>query len=275
MAALPVAVIRADAHGASYLREAWSRRRLLWFFARRDLVVRYRQTVLGVLWVLLKPALATGVFTIIFGKVANLERVGGAPYPVLVLSGMLAWNWFASSLSEGSHILVNNPNLITKVWFPRVLLPLASLLLNLVDLAVGLLFLVVVLACYGKTPALTAPLAIIPLLAMGAFALGGALWAGALMVRFRDVRAVVPVVLTYAFLFSPVAFSGHAAPAFWQAWIWAVPLAAPIEAVRALLIGTPLPPLWACCWSAGCALAVLISGYFFFRHWEDVFADVL
>jgi lipopolysaccharide transport system permease protein len=274
-------VIVPDGDGSGYLAEAWSRRRLLWFFARRDLVVRYRQTVLGILWVLLRPALATGVFTIVFGKVAGLagKTLDGSgavlPYPVIVLTGMLGWNYFANCMGEGSHVLVNNPSLITKIWFPRLLLPLASLVLNLVDLAVGLVFLALVMAWYGVMPAWSAPLAVLPLAVLAGFALGCALWTGALMVRFRDVRAIVPVLLTYGFLFAPVAFTAHAAPESWQAWLWANPMAAAVESFRACLIGTPMPPLWACCWSAGCSIVLLATGYRFFRHWERVFADVL
>ncbi len=257
-----------------YFACCWRYRELLWFFARRDLVVRYRQAFLGIAWVLLKPALATGVFTIVFGKVAGLTGLG-LPYPLVVLSGMLAWNYAATCVMEGSHVMVNNPALITKIWFPRLLLPLAGMLLNLVDLAVGLGFLALVMLWYGVAPAWTAPLALLPLLVLGMAALGASLWLGALMVRFRDVRAVVPVLITYGFLFSPVAFSAHAAPPAWRSWLWANPLAAPVEAFRACLLGSPFPPTWACVWSVVMAITVLFTGYRFFRHWERIFADVL
>ncbi len=259
----------------SYLADCWRRRELLWFFARRDLVVRYRQTLLGVAWVLIRPVLAMGVFGFLFGTVARLDS-HGLPYPLLVLVGMLPWQFFASVLSEGAGSVAGNPALVTKVWFPRLLMPASGLLLNSADLLVNLGFLALVMGWYGIAPPWQAVFAPLSFLLIAMCALGAALWFSALTVRYRDVRALVPVLLQFGILATPVAFTIAALPNEWRWWAWLNPLAGPVEWLRwCLLPGTVMPGPKAMALSIAGATALLISGYWFFRRAESRFADVI
>jgi lipopolysaccharide transport system permease protein len=258
-----------------YFFDCWSHRQLLWFFARRDLVARYRQTLLGVGWVLLRPVLAMGVFGFLFGTVAKLDS-HGLPYPLLVLVGMLPWQFFASVLSEGAASVASNPALVTKVWFPRVLMPASGLLLNCVDLAVNLLFLAAVMAWYGILPPWQAVLAPLAFVLVGMTALGAALWMSALAVRYRDIRALVPVALQFGILATPVAWTVAALPNEWRWYAWLNPLAWPVEWLRwCLLPGTVMPGPKAMALAIAGACLILISGWWFFRRAESRFADVI
>lgn len=260
---------------ADYLGECWRHRDLLWFFARRDLVVRYRQTALGIGWVLLRPVLAMGVFGFLFGTVARLDS-HGLPYPLLVLVGMLPWQFFASVMSDGAASVANNPSLVTKVWFPRLLMPSSGLLLSAVDLVVNLLFLALVMAWYGIAPPWQVALAPVGLLLLASSALGAALWLSALAVRYRDIRALVPVILQFGILATPVAWTVSALPGEWRWYAWLNPLAGPVEWLRwCLLPGMVMPGPKAMALATAGALGLLLSGYWFFRRAESRFADVI
>ncbi|MBN8526494.1 MAG: ABC transporter permease [Planctomycetes bacterium] len=265
-----------DAEGRHpYLGDCWRHRDLLWFFARRDLVVRYRQTALGIVWVLLRPVLAMGVFGFLFGTVAGLDG-RGVPYPLLVLVGMLPWQFFASVLAEGAGAVVNNPALVTKIYFPRMLMPASSLILNTVDLGVQIAFLAAVMAWYGIAPpwqVVFAPLAIV---LMAASALGAALWLSALTVSYRDFRALVPIILQFGILATPVAWTVATLPGEWRWWAWLNPLAGPVEWLRwCVLPGMVMPGPKAMSLSIVGALLLLLSGYWYFRRVESRFADVI
>jgi lipopolysaccharide transport system permease protein len=261
--------------GPGYLADCWRRRELLWFFARRDLVVRYRQTLLGVGWVLLRPALAMCLFGFLFGTVARLDS-HGLPYPLLVLVGMLPWQYFASVLAEGAGSVANNPALVTKTYFPRLLMPASGLVLNTVDLGVNCLFLAGVMAWYRILPPWQVVFAPFSFLLMAMSALGAALWLSALTVRYRDFRALVPVILQFGILATPVAFTIAALPNDWRWWAWLNPLAGPVEWLRwCILPGTVMPGPRAMALSVAGATVLLISGYWFFRRVEARFADVI
>ena len=271
---LPITVV-STAQGRHYLRDCWERRDLLWFFARRDLVVRYRQTLLGVAWVLLRPVLAMGIFGFLFGVVAKMES-HGVPYPLLVLTGMLPWQYFVSVLAEGAGSVVNNPALVTKVYFPRLLMPASGLILNTVDLGVNLAFLGGVMLWYGILPPWQVVLAPLSFVLMAMAALGAALWLAALTVRYRDFRALVPIALQFGILATPVAFTVAALPQEWRWWIWLNPLAGPVEWLRwCLLPGMVMPGPKAMGLSIASACLLLVSGYHFFRRSESRFADVI
>lgn len=276
-----VLLVQADVHVLDavrrppYLAECWRYRELLWFFARRDLVVRYRQTLLGIGWVLLRPLLAMGIFGFLFGTVAGLDA-RGTPYPLLVLVGMLPWQYFASVLAEGAGSVANNPALVTKIYFPRLLMPSSGLVLNAVDLLVHLLFLVIVMAWYGILPPWQIVFAPLSLLLMAMAALGSALWLAALTVRYRDFRALVPVILQFGILVTPVAWTISALPGEWRWWAWLNPLAGPVEWLRWCVLPGMVPPgPKAMALSIAGATLLLVSGYLFFRRAEDRFADVI
>jgi len=258
-----------------YLRECWAKREIPRFFARRDFVVRYRAMIVGMAWVLLKPAVALGVFSLVFGKIAGLPSFG-VPYPVMVMAGLIAWQFFASVVAESSISIVNSPSLITKVSFPRVLVPVSTLALNSVDLLLNSAFLALVMAWYGVLPSWHLVFVPIPLLVMAVASLGAGLLISALMVRYRDFRNIVPVMLQFGMLLSPVAFTIQAAPAGWAGWMWLNPLCAPIEAMRwCILPGYPMPPWGYFLMSSLMAVAVLVIGYRYFRNSERSFADVI
>jgi lipopolysaccharide transport system permease protein len=271
----PAVTVLSATDGGPYLRTCWERRELLWFFARRDLVVRYRQTVLGVGWVLLRPILAMGIFGFLFGTVAQLDA-RGVPYPLLVLVGMLPWQYFASVLAEGAGSVAANPALVTKVWFPRILMPTSGLILNTADLLVNMAFLAAVMAWYGVLPPWQVLLAPLSFVLMAMTALGAALWLSALSVRYRDVRSLVPVMLQFGILATPVAYTVAAMPETFRWFAWLNPLAGPVEWLRwCLLPGMVMPGPKAMGLSLGASVAILISGYWFFRKAESRFADVI
>jgi lipopolysaccharide transport system permease protein len=259
----------------SYLRECWRFRGVVWFLARRDLMIRYRMTLLGIAWVWFRPLLAAAIFTIIFSHIAHLPPAG-APYPLLVLIGMLPWQFFASVVNESSISLANNPNLITKVWLPRILIPLSTIVLNSVDLLVNAILVAAMMTWYHVVLSihiLALPLALIPL---AATSIGCGLLCSALMVKFRDVKNVIPVLLQFGLICSPISFTLRAAPPDWARWLWLNPLSTPIELLRwCLLPGMPAPPPLQALISAGLSMVILVIGYAYFRRNEGSLADVL
>lgn len=257
------------------LREFWRCREIAILLARRDFLVRYRRSVVGFCWVIFKPGMNALVLTFVFGHLAKLPDQG-VPYAVLVLSAAIAWQFFASVLTESGGSIVNNVPLVTKVYFPRMLLPLATLPVNLIDLLVGLILLWLVMGWTGFSPSWTAlllPLAGIPLILV---AYGAGLWVSALLARFYDLKNVIPYLLQFAMLVSPVAFSAALVPDRWRLVYGLNPLVAPLELFRWCLIGPsyPLDPLMVLP-SVATGLLLFISGVWAFRRFEREFADVI
>jgi lipopolysaccharide transport system permease protein len=253
------------------LADLWAHRELLYFLAWRDLSVRYRQTLLGVGWAVAQPLLTLAVFAVVFGRLARLPS-DGLPYASFALAGLLAWQCFATALASASNSLVSGAALITKVYFPRLLLPTAALLPALVDLAVGVLVLSPFLWWQGVRPgpslAFLPAVALLP--ALTALAVG--LWTSALSVRYRDVRHVMPL-LTQLWLFAtPVVYPAALVPRPWRLAAALNPMWGPVEAFRACLVGRALP-LDLLLVSAASATLLMGAGTLFFRRMERVFAD--
>jgi lipopolysaccharide transport system permease protein len=247
---------------------------LLGALALRDIRLRYRQTVLGVAWVLLQPLLGAGVFAFVFGKVARLDS-GGAPYFVFSYAGLLGWMLFANIVTKSGTVLIQNAPVITKVYFPRLLLPLSVVLSSLLDFAVALAMMGVLLAIarIGLTErALLLPVWILILLAL---AVGCGLIAGALSVRYRDVPYITPVVIQFLTYGSPVAYGVQAVPADLRKWLWLNPLSAPLEACRWSLLGVGGLNAEALTYSAVAAATLLVMGLGVFNRLETSFADVI
>lgn len=255
------------------LRELWEYRELIGFLAWRDVKVKYQQTVLGVLWALIQPLVPMVIFSIVFGRIAALPSEG-VPYPVFVLTGLLPWQLFASALTNASSSLLGNAALLTKVYFPRLIIPLAAVLAGLVDFVVAFAALIALMWWYGVAPGREIVwLPVFVVLALSA-AIGIGLWSAALNVQYRDVQYLVPF-LVQAWLFaSPVAYSSSLISAEWRRLYQLNPMTGVIDGFRwALLPATTLD--LALGPAVAAAAVLLISGAWYFRWMEDRFVDVI
>ena len=273
-AEIPELVLEAGRANRHYWADLWRFRELLGFLAWRDIKVRYKQTALGILWALIQPAVTLAVFTFIFGRLAGMPA-GNAPYPLLVLAGLLPWQLFAAAFSNASGSLVANTHLISKIYFPRLIVPLASVAVALIDFAVVLLLLVSLCLYWQFMPdwrLLLLPLFIVLTLVA---ALGTGLWLTALTVKYRDFRFVVPFLLQVGLFLSPVGFSSTNLPN-WRLLYSFNPMVGAIDGFRwCLLHGEPvLSPLHMGV-SVAMALALLFSGLWYFRRTERTFADLI
>jgi lipopolysaccharide transport system permease protein len=253
-------------------RDAWDYRELLWILALRDVRVRYKQTSLGVAWALLQPLTQMLIFTVLFNRFAGIHGDGGVPYPVFVLAGVTVWALFASGLTYSSDSLLSNAGLVTKVYFPRVLLPLASILTAVVDCAIAGALLVG-LMLFMHVPFHATALLAIPIAAISALlaaALG--LWTSALNLQYRDVRHALPFFVQIMVYATPVFYSGSLVPERYRALLALNPMAAVIDGFRAALFGTPIPFERLGLAAAG-ALVVGLLGFLRFRRLEQTFAD--
>lgn len=268
-------IVRIGAGAATPLRtvrEIWHYRDLFSALGTRDLRLRYRQTFLGIAWVVLQPLLAAGIFAFVFGSIARVPT-DGQPYMLFALAALAGWNFFSAVLTRASTSLIQNPQLVTRVYFPRLILPLAVVPAALVDLAVTLVAFAVIALAQGH--GFDARLAGLPaaIALMGALALGAGFGAAALAVRYRDVQYLLPVGIQLLLYASPVAYSASAVPARWQTFYYANPLAAPVELMRWSLLGTPAPAPRAIAYSAAAAVLLLVIGASIFRGIEQSFAD--
>ena len=255
------------------LRELWRFRELVYFLALRDVKVRYKQTALGVAWVLLQPLLAMGIFSIVFGQ--RGLATNGVPYPLFVVSGLVPWFYFSNATSGASGSVVGNTQLISKVYFPRLAIPLAAVLANLVDLSIGLLLELALLLVFGvgfgwQFLALPILVALVVLTALGV-----SVWLSALDVQYRDVRYAVPFFIQVWLFATPVIYSAGDVPERWRPILALNPMSGVIEGFRWSLLGTGDPPLAALGASALTVAALLATGLLYFRRMERTFADVI
>jgi lipopolysaccharide transport system permease protein len=271
----PTTVI-APLHGlaALRLRELWDYRELGGFLIWRDLKVRFRQTMFGVFWAVLQPLLLTAVFTIFLNRVAGVYS-NDLPYAVFALSGVIPWTLYARALATSSGSLVDNQHLIGKVYFPRLLLPVAAASSYIVDFVVSLVVLAAVLAAYGIAP--TSAMFLAPLFALWALAVALAFgtWLSAINVRYRDVQFVLPFVIQLWLLATPIAYPSSRVPARWQALIGLNPVAGVVEGFRWSVTGHFRPHLDTLLLSGLTSLVVLVVGVIYFRNTERTFADVI
>ncbi|MDB6094845.1 MAG: type transporter [Verrucomicrobia bacterium] len=270
----PELVIEAGRGEAHYWRDLWRYRELLGFLAWRDIKVRYKQTALGAAWALIQPAVTLVVFTFIFGRLAKMPS-GGVPYPLLVMAGLLPWQLFANALSNASGSLVGNTHLISKIYFPRLVVPLSALAVAVIDFAIVAVLYFALCAWWNDWPdwrVLALPL--FTLLALLA-ALGGGLWLTALTVRYRDFRYVVPFLLQLGVFLSPVGFSTATIPN-WRLLFSFNPMVAVIDGFRWCLLRGQAPLSFPSL-AIGCAATaiMLVTGLMYFRKTERSFADVI
>lgn len=268
-------VVEAGKTDGEYLKDLWRFRELFYVLALRDVSVRYKQTAIGVLWALLRPALSTIVFTLVFGKLGKFPS-GGVPYAVLVLAGMLPWQLFSSALSESGGSLVANSGLITKVYFPRLIIPGSALVTSLIDFSISLLMMAVVMAIYKVVP--TWHIVFLPAFVFLAVltAAGIGAWLSALNVRYRDFAFAVPFITQLGLYISPVAFNTSVIPERWRDIYALNPLVGIIDGFRWCVLGGSIPIRWSgFLVSLGMMVLVLLSGLSFFRRTERSFADMI
>ncbi len=262
------------------LRDLWDYRDLLYFLIWRDVKVRYKQTVLGAAWAILQPTLTMVVFTIFFGRIAGISS-DGLPYPIFSYAALLPWTFFAQGLSQSSNSLVGSQNLITKVYFPRLIIPLAAVMSGVVDLFLAFLVLLAMMGFYGIWPGLT--IIWLPLFLALAFAtaLGVGLWMSALNVEYRDVRYVVPFLVQIWLFITPVIYPTSAVTDRLEsiglpAWLYGLnPMVGVVEGFRWALLGVGSRPGPLILASAAVTALITVSGAFYFRRMEQTFADVV
>ncbi len=253
------------------LAEIWAYRELLYFLIWRDIKVRYKQTVLGAGWAILQPVMTMVVFTIVFGRLAHLPS-DGIPYPVFSMAALVPWMYFATALSTGSQSVVANQHVLGKVYFPRLLMPIASVLGPLVDFGIAFLVLVALMLWHGVVPG--AALLWLPLLLLLSVltAAAGGIWLSALNVQYRDVRYVVPFVTQLWMFATPVSYSSSLVPERWRALYALNPMVGVIQGFRWALVGGPSPGVMTLV-SAGVVAVALLTGAAYFRRLEGTFAD--
>jgi len=266
-------IIEAGRTESQYWKDLWRYRELFYFLAWRDIIVRYKQTAIGIAWALIRPFLTMVVFTIVFGNLAKLPSEG-VPYPILVFSAMLPWQFFASALAECSNSLISNANLISKVYFPRLIVPASAVIVSFVDFLISGLIMLALMAWYNFVPnwrILTLPIFV--LIAFVA-SMGAGLWLSALNVKYRDFRYIVPFIVQFGLYISPVGFSSNIVPQNWRLIYSLNPMVGVIDGFRwAILKGDTTLYLPGFLLSLLLVTVFFVSGVWYFRKTERTFAD--
>jgi lipopolysaccharide transport system permease protein len=269
-------VIEAGQIEGQYWKDLWKYRELFYFLAWRDFLVRYKQTAIGLAWALVRPVLSALVFTLVFGRIAKLPSEGAAPYIILVYVGMLPWQFFSTSLTESSNSLIVNPNLISKIYFPRLIVPSSSVITSFADLLISFSILVAMMAGYHFWPDWR--LITLPLFVVMSFsaAMGAGLWLCALNVKYRDFRYIVPFMVQLGMYVSPVGFSSSLVPQKWRLLYSLNPMVGAIDGFRWALLRGESHIYW-----SGMLASILTTvtlsatGIWYFRKVERTFADVI
>lgn len=270
-----VLIIEAGRAERHYWHDLWRYRELCFFLAWRDLLVRYKQTAIGLIWALLRPLLTMLVFTFVFSKLAKLPS-DGVPYPILVFAALLPWQFFSNAFSEAGNSLISNSSMISKVYFPRLIIPVSTIMVSFVDFLISGLILVGVMIWYGFVPnwrILTLPIFIFIAIAA---AMGAGLWIAALNVKYRDFRYIIPFVLQFGLYISPVGFSSNIVPEQWRMLYSLNPMVGVIDGFRWAILGGDAPLyLPSVLLSLLLVLVMLVTGIVYFRKTEKTFADVI
>lgn len=268
-------VIEAGRTERQYWRDLWRYHELFLFFAWRDLLVRYKQTAVGISWSLIRPLLTMAVLTFVFGKLGKMPA-GGVPYPLLVFCGMLPWLFFSMALTEAGNSLISNSGMISKVYFPRLAITVSSVITSLVDFAISCVFLAILMIWYRFAP--PAAILLVPffvLLVFGA-SLGAGMWVAALMVKYRDFRFIVPFIVQFGLYISPVGFQSSVVPEKFRLLYALNPMVGIIDGFRWCILGSARYIYWPSIAIAIFDVVVLVaSGIWYFRKTERTFADVI
>ncbi|MCO6491604.1 MAG: ABC transporter permease [Phaeodactylibacter sp.] len=259
----------------NYLKDMWRYRELLYILSWRDIKVRYKQTAIGIIWAVLRPAITLIVFTVVFGRIAGLPSDSGVPYPILVLGGLLPWQFFSNAVSESSNSLIGNERLITKVYFPRILIPASAVVTSFIDFLIAFLLLLGAIVYYGFPISVWMLLIPVFLALVFLFSLGCGLILSALNVKFRDFRYIIPFVLQLGLFLSPVGFSTAVVPESWQLAYALNPLVGVINGFRWCITPDSVFPGVEAWLAAGVSLFTFFIGFVFFRKMERSFADII
>jgi len=268
-------VIEAGRTERHYWRDLWRYRELFFFLAWRDILVRYKQTVIGIVWALARPLLTMIVFTLVFSKLAKLPSEG-VPYPILVFAALLPWQFFSSAFSGAGDSLISNAGMISKVYFPRLVVPASAVIVAFVDFLISVAILVGLMIWYGFAPNLR--MLILPLFVLIAFAaaMGAGLWIAALNVKYRDFRIIVPFVVQFGLYISPVGFSSTIVPEQWRLLYSINPMVGVIDGFRWAILGGNTQLYWpGFLLSLALVAVILATGIVYFRKTEKTFADVI
>lgn len=256
----------------NYWKDLWVFRELFYILSWRDIKVRYKQTVIGAAWSIIRPLLTTIIFTIVFNRVARLGAPPGIPYAIVVFAGMLPWQFFANALSESSNSLISNANLVSKVYFPRMIIPASSVITSLVDFGISFLLLIGMMVVYQFAPDVR--IVFLPLFTLMAFvaAFGVGLYVTALNVKYRDFRYIIPFIVQIGLYITPVGFSSSVVPEKWRVWYSLNPMVGVVDGFRWCIIGESIywPGFLV---SLAVTLVFLMLGIFYFRRTEKSFAD--
>ncbi|MFA6362456.1 ABC transporter permease [Methanoregula sp.] len=255
------------------LHELWAYRELVTSFTLRDIKLRYKQTGLGIAWAVLQPLLTMVIFTVFFGGLAKIPS-DGVPYPLFVLAALLPWTLFAEGLTRSTTSMVTNANIMTKVYFPRLIMPLSSIISPLVDFAVSFIILIAMMVYYGYAPTLNIIFLPLFLLLALATSLGVGLWLSALNVKYRDFQYTVPFLIQIGMFASPVVYASSLVPESLRVWYGLNPMAGVIEGFRWALLGSGTPSAMVLV-SVGMVIVLLVSGMFYFRRMEQYYADIV
>ena len=268
-------ILEAGRTEKHYWRDLWRYRELFFFLAWRDILVRYKQTVIGIAWVLLRPFLTMLVFTLVFSKLAKLPS-DGVPYPIMVFAALLPWQFFSNAFSSAGDSLISNASMISKVYFPRLVIPVSAVIVSFLDFLISGIILVGLMLWYGFMPSwhiLTLPLFVFVAFAM---AMGAGLWVAALNVKYRDFRYIVPFVVQFGLYVSPVGFSSTIVPEQWRLLYSINPMVGVIDGFRWAILGGNTQFYWpGFLLSLGLVTVILITGIFYFRKTERGFADLI
>lgn len=270
----PALVIEAGKGERQYWRDILRYRELFYFLAWRDVLVRYKQTVIGVAWALIRPFLTMVVFTVIFGRFAKLPSEG-VPYPLLVFAGLLPWQFFSNALTESSSSLISNANMITKIYFPRLVIPTSAVVVSFIDFLISFVIFAGLMVWYRFVPPISALL--LPVLAVLSFAaaMGSGLWLASLTVKYRDFRYIVPFIVQFGLYVSPVGFSSSVVPAKWQLLYSLNPMVGIIDGFRWSMLGTIGFPWMSFSLAVVTVFLLLVTGIIYFRRTERGFADII
>jgi len=270
-----VLVIEAGRAEHHYWKDLWRYRELFYFLAWRDILVRYKQTVIGLAWALIRPLLTMVVFVFVFSKLAKLPS-DGVPYPILVFAALLPWQFFSNAFTEAGNSLISNANMISKVYFPRLVVPTSAVIVSFVDFLISGIILVVLMIWYGFAPDWR--IFTLPFFIFIAFvaAMGAGLWIAALNVKYRDFRYIIPFVVQFGLYVSPVGFSSTIVPEQWRLLYSINPMVGVIDGFRWAILGGNTPLYWpGFLLSLSLVLVILVTGIYYFRKTEKSFADII